>query len=289
MSLANCVCMPLWRQKWKELSGHPSALSTTLLLKIVLFTAVSFQMAKKAQSFPMQFQSVLTTRESQCSTGERQGSLDMSPSMQDCLPVPWLIPPCFSPQLKWECSGQPACLATSALSQREFVFWASWGRITAAHIGHSAVVAGLQASVAWGAPPPHRSVCWLLLPNGQCVTRPTKIRASTVEGRGGSIGRQGQKYTREREKNSWHQCYRQSPCVTVLCYWRTWEALWDSVLCSWLTKSKGLELAAGQGGRPCLLMLLFSGSCAWGTSVMCHSQQCSCCSAWSLISSDGCI
>lgn len=54
--------------------------------------------------------------------GERQGSLGMSPSMEICLPMPWLIPPCFSLKLKWERSRQLACLAASALSQSEFVF-----------------------------------------------------------------------------------------------------------------------------------------------------------------------
>lgn len=69
----------------------------------------------------------------------------------------------------------------------------------------------------------------------------------------------------------------------MLCYW---EDLGNALrFCSLFVANqkqgacisywpRGLCASMATGSHPCLLMLLFLDSCAWGTSVTCHSQQC---------------
>lgn len=168
MSLANFVCVPLWRQKWKELSGHPSALSTTLLLKIVLYTAISFPMTKKVQSFPLQFQSVLTTREH----GRASVAWGRGRAAWACLP-PWRS---ASPCLGW---SRPASLSSwngSALGS-----WHAWQLLLWARVSLCSEPAGVRSQMPalaiaqWlqgfslgcsrSNPPPHRPVSLLLSPS----------------------------------------------------------------------------------------------------------------------------
>jgi len=83
--------------------------------------------------FLVQFWSELTTGEHDGASGawESQCSVPTPPSVDNFLTMPWLIPSWFFHKLKWERSGQLACLAACALSQGEFVFGASWGQIAA--------------------------------------------------------------------------------------------------------------------------------------------------------------
>lgn len=88
--------------------------------------------------------------------------MHMALTGENCLPVLWLIPAWFFHDMKWECSGQLACLAACAPSQGEFVLGASWGQITAACLPAQAIVQWEQGLSSYRASPTPQT--YLLLP-----------------------------------------------------------------------------------------------------------------------------
>lgn len=154
---------------------------------------------------------------------ESQCSVHMPLTRENCLPLPWLIPPWFFHDMKWECSGQLACLAACAPSQGEFVLGASWGQITAACLpaclGHHSVGAGPQLLQSIPHPtnlPASSCPC----PAGRVIynpapgTQPHKNSWQQYWGKRGSMRRQGQKYSFTRIPES---CVTsQAPSITEL-------------------------------------------------------------------------
>lgn len=235
-SLGSFVCIPRWRQKWRSFQIIPQPLSTTLLFKTVLlflYAAVCkfLEAGASSEPFPVQFWAVMTTREhGRASVAwESQCSVHMPLSGGNCLPMPWLIPPWFFHDMKWECSGQLACLAACAPSQGEFVLGASWGQITAACLPRPSF-SGSRASALTEHPPSHKPTCFFLplsscrkgnlnpgQPHDQMELSPTKTHGSSTGGKGEAWGGRGRNIPSQEFLNSvWHP----KPLVSLSCYWQ---------------------------------------------------------------------
>lgn len=149
-----------------------------------------------SEPFPVQFWAVMTTREHGRASiaWESQCSVHMPLAGENCLPMPWLIPAWFFHDMKWECSGQLACLAACAPSQGNLCWEPAGVRSQLpACPGHHSMGAGPQLLQSIPHPtnlpasscpcPVGRVIYNPGQPHGQLELSPTKTPGSSTEGK----------------------------------------------------------------------------------------------------------